>query len=139
MEQIAQQLVNQIVEEKQVYLDNARLKHGVPRHKGSPATGVAMPSQNEAGEQPAATPLPSQATESTSKKTGGSFLKTAATIGLAAAAGAVGIPPIVTSIAGSLFSKAVDSAPQESSGGGASAPEEWNDLVNWIREEKLNK
>ncbi len=138
MEQIAQQLVNQIVEEKQVYLDNARLKHGVPRHKGSPATGVAMPSQNEPGEQPAESPSPAQAIEATSKKTGGSFLKTAATIGLAAAAGAVGIPPIVTSIAGSLFSNAGESAPKEPSGGSAPT-EEWNDLVNWIREEKLNQ
>lgn len=138
MEQIAQQLVNQVLEEKQVYLDNARLKHGVPRHKGSPATGVAMPSQNEPAEQPAATSMP-QVTESAPKKTGGSFLKTAATIGLAAAAGAVGIPPIVTSIAGSLFSKTTDSAPKEPSGGSAPASEEWNDLVNWIREEKLDK
>lgn len=132
MEQIAQQLINQVVEEKQVYLDNARLRHGVPRHKGSPATGVASPSQSE----PASIPGQPQAPI---ERPGRSMLKTVATIGLAAAAGAVGIPPIVTSIAGGLFSKTVESASQEPAGEASSQPEKWNDLVNWIREEKLNK
>lgn len=140
MEQIAQQLVGQIVEEKQVYLDNARLKHGVPRHAGSRATGVAMSSQTDSTDpSTGASPAGDSSVTVAPKQLGRSLLKTAATLGLAAAAGAVGIPPIVTSIAGNWFSKAVEPSPPAPGPPVDRTAEEWNDLVNWIRDEKLNK
>lgn len=138
MTSIAQKLVDQVLEEKQVYLDNARLKHGVPRMDRFDATSEspqpAMTSntstsirENSTVSQPvAAAPAKS------------SFMKTAAIVGLSAAAGAFGIPPIVSSIAANFAVKAIDPPASVSPDQKPEQPE-WNDLVNWIREEGLDK
>lgn len=132
MSTIAQKLVDQVLDEKQVYLDNARLKHGVPRMDRFDATSETPQPPTTAREQPIAS---GQVAAAPAKS---SFLKTAAIVGLSAAAGAFGIPPIVSSIAANFAMKAIDPPATVSPEQKPEQPE-WNDLVNWIRDEGLNK
>ena len=108
MNQIAEQLAGQVLDEKQVYLDNARLKHGVPR-SAIPAAALAQ------GTQPA-----------TGVKQQGSFWKTAAIVGATAAIAGFGIPPIVSALAGKAATQVIESPPKGPSP---------LDLVNWLRDE----
>ncbi len=138
MSTIAQKLVDQVLEEKQVYLDNARLKHGVPRmdrfdvSPDSPQPAINSNTSTSAREHSTV----SQPVAAAPAKS--SFLKTAAVVGLSAAAGAFGIPPIVSSIAANFAVKAIDPPASVSPEQKPEQPE-WNDLVNWIRDEGLNK
>lgn len=128
MESIAEKLVEQVLGEKQVYLDNARLKHGVPRHE-DPI--VACPQQTP--EQPQQSVVNSIADASTQKS---SIMKTVGMLALSAAAGAFGIPPIVTALAGKAVAEKVIPKNQEPE---EPKPQEFNDLVNWLRQEGLDR
>lgn len=147
MDELANKLLTQVLDEKQVYLDNARLKHGVPRHL-SDSGPVEQPvpaaaEKRQPGAMPATqqVPMPHPSLVPSSPPSGAgksSWMKTAATLGLAAAAGAVGIPPIAGPIIGKLFSKPAETITQpEQAQTKEQPPEDWNDLVNWLREEKL--
>ena len=65
-----------------------------------------------------------------------SMLKTVAVLALSAAAGAFGIPPIVTALTGKAVVEKIipeNHEPEESK------PQEVNDLVNWLRQEGLDR
>lgn len=128
MESIAEQLVGQVLGEKQVYLDNARLKHGVPRHD-QPV--VIQPGC--APQQSVVDSVRNQTVQPVAKKS--SLLKTAAIVAMSAAAGAFGIPPIVTAFAGKAIVEKIAPSDEQSDG----KPEEFNDLVNWLRQKGLDR
>jgi hypothetical protein len=132
MESIAEKLVEQVLGEKQVYLDNARLKHGVPRHE-DPI--VACPQQTpEQPQQSVVNSIRNTVPEATLARS--SMMKTAAMLALSATAGAFGIPPIITALAGKVVAeKIIPSEPQPEE----SKPQEFNDLVNWLRQEGLDR
>ena len=128
MESIAEKLVELVLGEKQVYLDNARLKHGVPRHE-DPIVACAQ----QTPEQPQQSVVNSIADASTQKS---SIMKTVGMLALSATAGAFGIPPIVTALAGKAVAEKIIPKNQEPE---ESKPQEFNDLVNWLRQEGLDR
>ena len=132
MESIAEKLVEQVLGEKQVYLDNARLKHGVPRHE-DPI--VACPQQTpEQPQQSVVNSIRNTVPEATLARS--SMMKTAAMLALSATAGAFGIPPIITAMAGKAMAEKIIPKNQEPE---ESKPQEFNDLVNWLRQEGLDR
>jgi|GEM_PF-2527282 len=132
MESIAEKLVEQVLGEKQVYLDNARLKHGVPRHE-DPI--VACPQQNpEPQHQSVVNSIRNTVPEATPARS--SMMKTAAMLALSATAGAFGIPPLITALAGKVVAEKIIPKNQEPE---ESKPQEFNDLVNWLRQEGLDR
>ena len=132
MESIAEKLVEQVLGEKQVYLDNARLKHGVPRHE-DPI--VACPQQTpEPPQKSVVNSIRSSIPDASPQKF--SMMKTVGMLALSAAAGAFGIPPIVTALAGKAVAEKITPKNQEPE---ESKPQEFNDLVNWLRQEGLDR
>lgn len=154
IDKLVESLGHQIIEEQQTYLDNARLKHGVPLRTmagGSGGSGISgdTPPQQE---KPSAALPDAAATAATSvaKSAGKSMLKTAAMLGLTAAAGAVGIPPVVSSLAGYWIDSKIDNtSPPISAGPQSHSPPspdssqagngEWNDLVGFLRSEGYDR
>lgn len=130
MESIAEQLVGQMLGEKQVYLDNARLKHGVPRHDQP----VVMSQPDSPQQQSVVDSIKNRVPDVVPAKS--SLMKTAAMLAVSAAAGAFGIPPIVTALAGKAIAEKVVPPPQRPE---ESEPQEFNDLVNWLRQEGLDR
>ena len=106
MESIAEQLVGQMLGEKQVYLDNARLKHGVPRHD-QPVV-IAQPDSPQ--QQSVVDSIRNRVPDVVPAKS--SLMKTAAMLAVSAAAGAFWIPPIVTALAGKAIAEKVVPPPQ---------------------------
>jgi hypothetical protein len=130
MESIAEKLVDQVLGEKQVYLDNARLKHGVPRHDQP----VVISHQDSPQQQSVVESIRNRVPDVVPPKS--SMMKTAAMLAVSAAAGAFGIPPIVTALAGKAIAEKVAPPTQQPE---ESEPQEFNDLVNWLRQEGLDR
>lgn len=149
MDQLVEALAGQIVEEQQTYLDNARLKHGVTRGQsglarvpnGSRSAGTGtdpgQPAAPHGGDQQGSVAPTAQ------KSIVGSVLKTAAKWAIVAGAGAVGIPPIVSTVAthwlGSKIDPASNTAPASNGTPAAGTAPQWKDLVGWIREEGIDR
>lgn len=137
MDNIATALGNQILEEQQTYLDNSRLKHGVPMRTGVALSGggerEATPARPGPQQFPADTmsASASPAPERTARGRIANLVKTAAIVGVSAVAGAFGIPPLITTLAGKATQNAVEKP-------GPAAPEtgmpvDWNDLVGFLK------
>lgn len=123
MSNIAEAFAGQVLQENQVYLEAAKLRHGVP------STRVPV----ETAGQPA--PGPVQQVQPAGSKLGG-LLKTAAVVGLSVATGTA-IPTLGVKALDMLtrsVSKAAEAevAPDEST----TVP---SDLVNWLRQEGLDR
>lgn len=123
MDQLATKLVDQVLSERELYEDNARIRHGIPRRQ---RRGTAT--QEDSTQQPTALPVAK------------SLTKLAAVVGLSAVGGGLAAPFVPSAIE-AIWPKSqpvVTQPEKQPEPQPETETQKPSDLIEWIRKNRLN-